>query len=189
MDDRTVLESLLFAHLEPTNATRKLQILPNFSQGINISTQNGQVLYSIQPGVSTEGASLLDDSGEKIATIRDGVHDSVVYDFGMGETAVSRPDIFGGSKIESHGEGFIGFAQPSFDGGLELQGQYRESIASIQGNEISLDRNENMIDFPSSVPANTFSSSTDLYEIGDTANAVDDAMDVLDTIDVLGDLF
>ena len=59
MDARTILEAALFAHLEPTENVQELQVHPNFSQGIDVISSSGNIAYSINPGVSTEGASSL----------------------------------------------------------------------------------------------------------------------------------
>jgi hypothetical protein len=184
MDDQTFLEVLLFANLQPGEMKRKLLLNPNMNQGIDVTTQNGEVLYSFQPGVSTEGAALMQD-GEKIASIRDGVHGTTVIDYGLGETAVSYPDLFG-SKIIDHGDGVIGFTRPAFDGGMELQNQFHKPIASLENGEMLVEKNENAFDFSTSIPGNSFGSSAELYEATDVA---DDAMDLFDAASVLGDLF
>lgn len=189
MDDQTFMEIFLFANLDPTDTKRKLLINPNFAQGLDVRESNGDVLLTIQPGVSTEGASVINASGEKILTAKDGVADSVVYDFGHGESAVSMSDALGGSKINLHGEGFIGFTSPTFDGGIELQNQFHQPVASLEGGEILLERKADFADVSTSIPGNSFGSSSGLYDVTDTAGAADDAMDLLDAADLLGDFF
>lgn len=191
MDERTLLESALFAHLEPNGVQQELQVHPNMSQGVDVTTSNGEVLFSINPGVSTEGATLFDASGDKIATIRDSVHGTTVYDMGGGETAVSIPDIFNGSKILDHGEGFIGFTKPSFSGGMDLQNSFHQPIMKMNpsGNEMFVTNPVDIPDFTPSISGNTFDGASAAFDAADTADSLNDASDFIDVFDTLGDIF
>ena len=191
MDDRTILESALFAHLESKGTVQELHIHPNFSQGIN-AIVNGVTEYSIQPGVSTEGASLIDgDTGEKIASIRESVHGRVVYDMGGGETAVSRLSIFDSSVVQGSGGDVIGYTSPAFPSGMEVHNSFKQSIVGMDQAGFTA----NTLQVPEFTPVfsgNTFDGASSAYDALDVVSSLDDvsdATDILDAMDLLGDIF
>ncbi|WP_068676423.1 hypothetical protein [Oceanobacillus sp. Castelsardo] len=196
MDEKVLLESALFSSFEAVGIAQDMQVHPNLRQGLDVRTGNGEVAYSINPGVSTEGASLVDGAtGEKIATIRESVDGRTVYDMGGGETFASTTNVLGDSAIKETGGDIIGFVNSNSLGGMQLQDNAHRSIMQMNqsGNEIyTQNPAPTTPDLSTSIAGNSFESTGSVYDAVDGLDSLDsasDALDVIDSLGVLGDLF